>query len=538
MWSLLTLLACSSGTPAPGSSPARLARLTHNQWENTVEDLLGLSEPSGFSERFVADPATSTFENDPSGLSVSPTLWQQYQAAAESLAQQVVEDPALYEHVAPDAPKASPIAASNVTDAWIASFGRRAFRRDLTAEEREAYREVVAEGAAAYGTSDPFADGVRAGLVAFLQSPSFLYRAEGTDSPLGQTELDPYALASKLSYALWNTTPDDTLLDAAEDGLPEPELEVQVQRMLASDAAHDMVQDLYRQLLHVDNYLNIPRGFVSYEDFSLTEPAVMQAEVYAFIDAVVFGGGTVRDLLLSRRTFADAQLASIYGIEGVEGVGTAALEPVELDPTERSGLLTLSGFLKFQSSPTEPNLIARGAFVNTAFLCADLPPPPASATPLPEAEEGESLRDRIEAHTSGCGGACHNDLINPIGFAFGRYNRGGVYTGPSTQVFGQYHHGSDDIDTTGSYTFEDGVQSYDGAVELAAIMADRAQVHRCFASHLLAYLEGRSLDDRDTDRLAALTEASMDDQPILTLITDIVTDPAFRGLAETPEVEE
>lgn len=529
---LFLTLACESAEAPASASAARLVRLTHSQWERTTADLLGLTEPTGFSEGFVPDATTATFDNDAEGLTVSDTLWQQYQSAAESLAERVVGDNALYAALVP-APRTSPEAGWAERDAWLASFGRRAFRRPLTGAELESFKAIFERGAAAYDSGDAFADGVRASLVAFLQSPDFVYRVEGLDAAVHQTELDDWALAARLSYGLWNTMPDEALFEAAEAGFTEATLTEQVARLLAAPEAHDTFQDLHRQLLHVDSYRNIPREFVSYEDYSLTESGAMEAEVYAFTDHVLFGGGTIAELFTSRETFVDAQVAALYGIHGVEGVGADALTPVQLDPTQRAGLLTMPGFLKWEASETEENLIRRGAFVNETFLCASLPPPPSTATPLPEPEPGASLRERIEAHTSGCGGSCHNDLINPVGYAFGNYDENGEWQTYEVPALVGGLFGDAPIDASAAYTFEDGVVPFQNAVELAEVMAARPEVHRCYASHLLAWLESRTPDGEDEARIEALAEASMEGRSVLGLVSDIVTDPAFRGLAAT-----
>jgi hypothetical protein len=279
-----------------------------------------------------------------------------------------------------------------------------------------------------------------------------------------------------------------------------------------------MVADLHRQLLHVDNYENIYRPseeVLGIDVYEHSTPASMQREVYAFVDDVVFGGGTVRDLLTRPRTFVDERLAPIYGISGVEG---ETLVPVDLDPAQRAGVLTLAGFLAWQADPTQPNLIERGAFVNDALLCADIPPPPPGVPLLPDADtSGRTLRQRIEDHTA-CGGACHTELINPIGFAFGHYDQEGRYV--------ETEQGRP-IDASGSYRFDEGVRSFADAVELAEVMADSADVHRCYVSHLLGYLEGRTPSAGDEARIATLTAASLGGRSILGLITDIVTSEAF-----------
>lgn len=486
-------------------------------------DLLGLTEPTGLSENFLPDPASSTFDTNLEGLSVSPVLWQQYQLAAETLAERVASEDALYETVVPSAVRPGSREYSPLQrDAWIEHFGRRAFRRSLESDELALFAVLFDEGAVALG-EDPFVGGVRASVTGFLLSPGFLYRTEGVVGAAEPGELSGEELASRLSYALWNTMPDEALLAAAEeDGLAPDTLAAQVERMLDDPRGHAMIADLHRQLLHVDAYAQIWRpsdeilGIGVYEE---STPAAMQQEVYAFVDEVVYSGGTLHDLLTLPMTFANEDLAEIYGVEGIEGDD---LVPVELDPDQRAGLLTLSGFLAWQADTNTPNLIERGVFVNDALLCAEIPPPPASATSLPVDDDGLTLRERIEEHTSSCGGSCHDDLINPVGFAFGVYDQDGYYE--------PYDDMDELIDATGSYAFADEVVEFDGAVELAWIMAEQEQVHRCYAEHLAGYLEGVPSSELDEALIDRLTEDSMEGGAVRELVVEIVTDPDFREL--------
>lgn len=518
---MLFLLLLSCGSQAPTDSVGHAFRLTHRQWENSVTDLLELPEPTGLSDSFVPDPILATFDTDPTDLVVSPVLWQQYQSAAEQLAERVVKDADLYKGLVPDEDR----------DAWIEAFGARAFRRPLEGKEEAQLAELFDAGEAAFDSGNGFKDGVRAAVTGMLQSPGFLYRTEGLYGTAEEGELSADELASKLSYALWNTMPDATLLAAAEeDGLTPATLAAQVERMLDDPRGHAMLADLHRQLLHVDAYAQIWRpsdqvlGIGTYAE---STPAAMQAEVYAFVDDLVYSGGTLSDLLTSPRTFANADLADIYEVEGVEGTD---LVPIELDPTQRAGMLTMSGFLAWQADTSRPNLIERGAFVNDAWLCVDLPPPPASATPLPTEEVWASLREEIEDHTSSCGGGCHNDLINPIGFAFGAYDEDGYYRPGEAGGLFPLKGTEVEIDTSGSYAFEEGTFDFDDAVELAGIMADSAQVHRCYAGHLASYLEGRSSDEVDPVLLDSLASDSLAGRSIRGLVVEILTDPSFRAL--------
>ena len=486
-------------------------------------DLLGLAEPTGLSENFLPDPASSTFDTNLSDLSVSPVLWQQYQLAAEALSERISSEDQLYSQVVPSSLQPeSEVYSILQRDAWIAHFGRRAFRRSLTDAELASFAVLFDAGATVLDEA-PFVGGVRASVTGFLLSPGFLYRTEGLADASAPGELSGEELASRLSYALWSTMPDESLLAAAEaDGLAPETLAVEVERMLDDPRGHAMIADLHRQLLHVDAYAQIWRpseeilGIGLYDE---STPAAMQQEVYAFVDEVVYSGGTLHDLLTLPTTFANEDLAEIYGIEGIEG---EELVPVALDPNQRAGLLTLSGFLAWQADMTTPNLIERGVFVNDALLCAEIPPPPASATSLPVDDEGLTLRERIDAHTSSCGGSCHDDLINPVGFAFGVYDQDGYYA--------PYDDMGDLIDATGHYAFEDEVVYFDGAVELAWGIAEQEQVHRCYAGHLVGYLAGVSSLGIDAALLDRLTADSMEGAAVRDLVVEIVTDPTFRSL--------
>ena len=508
------IVACSA--PVEGDV-VRMARLTPTQWENATVELLALDAPSGLSERFVSDPATGLFDNNADQLVVSPTLWQQQQDAAVALAEGTVADPDGYRRVVGRELDAAGDAKDRA--AWLGAFGRRAFRRPLTVRELDDYTTLFDAGAQAFPNLDPFPAGVRVSIVGFLQSPHFVYRVERSIEDTDR--LGPFSFASRLSFALWNGPPDDALLDRAESARSAGALLDSVPRMLKDDRARAVVRDLHRQILEVDSYASIPREFVSYEDYQATLSAAMQAEVDAFVEEVVYTDGTVADLFTSRLTFVDSRVAEVYGVEGVEREGSGVLEPVELDPGERAGLLTLSGFLAVHSSGSSENLIRRSAFVHQALLCTMLPPPPdrpsPSGPPSPSSYP-QTRRERIEEATGECGGACHADVLNPIAFAFGQYDGRGRYRG------------RDVIDTTATYAFDGEPVTFDGAVELAELMAEEPVVHRCYASHLLSYLEGRELTSGDNDRVDELGAASLAGEPILGLMAAIVEHEDFRAV--------
>ena len=509
---LLLPLALGCTAPVEGDASA-LIRLTPTQWEHATADVLQLEEPSGLSGSFVPDPATGRFDNNAEELAIRSTLFQQLQSAAITLAQDLGDTHGRFERVT--GVERGSLSTPGRRDAFLTTFGRRAFRRPLTPDEQQAYTQLFSRGSAVFPDEPAFDAGVQVAVVGFLQSPHFLYRVERRRD--GEQALAPLSFASKLSFSLWNAPPDEELLFAAETAVRSDMLLDHVPRMLAAPQAREMVRDLHRQLYHVESFANIPREFVSYEDYSTTLNAAMQAEVDAFVEEVVFQGGTVEDLLTSRLTFVDAQIAEIYGIEGVEGEGEAVREPVLLDPEERAGLATLSGFLAVHSSEESENLIRRAAWLHESLLCTPLPPAPPDATALPlDDEEDLTTRERIEHHTAECGGACHDVLLNPIAFAFGQYDAMGRYRGDA------------DIDASSVYEFTFGEAAFDGAVELSELLVEDEDVHRCYTSSLLSYLEGRTLTADDAAQVDALTAASMGGAPILSLIRAVVEEPGFQ----------
>jgi hypothetical protein len=523
---LIVALSCDRD-PAPPDAPTtttptttsvagtghRLARLSHRQWAYTVRDLLGLEEPPGFGEHFLGDASGSTFDNAAS-LSVSPVLWQQYLGAAGAVTDLVLSDPDVRGTVLGGEPP----------EVWIPRFGARVHRRPLTEAQVAFYLDVWQQGVDLGTTGVAEDDGARAVLSLFFQSPHFLYRIEqeSVAEADGSVLLDGYDLAARLSYALWNTAPDDELWEAAGRGdlTEDGPLRAQVERMLDDPRARDTVADFHRQWLHIDSYTNIAPDAVTFPWFDDATVVGMQREVDAFVDHVYQTGGGVRELLTSRHTFVDEHVARIYGVNVPAGAVDA---PVDLDPTERAGLLTMPGFLALNADEITDNPIMRGVFVNHVVMCVDLPTPPPGATPVPLPEGDLTTRERVDAHTGDgtCGAACHSTMINPVGFAYGHYDATGSWR---DLEFGM------PIDTTGSYQFVDGERSFDGAVELAEVLSTSLEAHQCYAKRWFQYLHGRYPTGRaDEQRVDDATAASWESEASMRdLVVAFVTDPEFR----------
>lgn len=499
----------------------RVARLSHAQWRNAVSDLLALPA-SALTFELNGDPTVGRFDNNGLDLQVDQNLWRDYQSAAESLALTVARDPKALARIVPSD---LPGDLDGKARAFVAAFGTRAFRRPLTDDEVDGFRKLFDVGAQVDGTGDAFVDGVRIVIEAFLQSPHFLYREElATDVVSDRIPLTDYELAAKLALSLTGTIPDAELLAAARDGrLRNPdELGRQAERLLGSDRARATLEDFHRQVLRLKTYDAIDKDPKAYPAFVAGIGTHMQREALLFTDDIVLDrSGGVRELLTSPTTFVDKTLAPLYGKQA-SGDDFAR---VDLDPQQRAGLLTLSGFLAANAYRNEIDSIHRGVFVHKNVLCTMLPPPAANITPVP-ADAAKTERDRVNAHTGKgtCGDGCHSTLINPAGFAFEHYDALGAYR---TQDNGQ------PVDSSGSLDFDGTRRDYNDAIEFSGILADTTSTHRCYASELLEYVHERTPADQDATFLDDLATRSRDGKvSIKQMVLELVKSPAFTSRAK------
>ncbi|MBN8610436.1 MAG: DUF1592 domain-containing protein [Deltaproteobacteria bacterium] len=519
---------CTTGCTELAASTSRFPRLSHDQWEETVRDLLRLPATSDLSSTFPPDAPRGLFDNDGAELSVSGDLRTEYQRAAERLAEQVATDPAALMRILPSDLPASPDAAR--ARGFLEGFGERAYRRPLSSAELDTYAALFARGPELYPDDDPFVAGVRLSLEAMLQSPHFVYRAElGAASGNEPIALTRHELASRLSYALWGTMPDDDLFEAVASGaLDDAEgLDVEVSRMLDDARAEAMLVRYHEQLLSVGRYEDVTRSATLFPEFTSAVPAAMADEVRLFVREVYAEDGGVRDLFTSRFTYANAPLAAIYDLPGVSG---DAMQRVSLEGTDRAGLLTMAGFLSINASSTDSDPIHRGVFVNHRILCAPLPAPPMMVPPLPPEDMSmpRTLRERITLHTGAgtCGASCHGTMINPVGFAFEHFDAVGSSRDRERNGLA--------IDAADAYSFQGQSRSYDGAVELSAIVAEQRMTHACYADHLLQFVHGRASVESDEGLLHHVTTASLRERASLReLVRILVTSSAFAQRSAT-----
>jgi hypothetical protein len=490
-----------------GGNPihSRLVRLTHEQWEHSVRDLLQLDADPGLSSGFTGDPPNGTFSNNERALSVTPNLQLDYQRAAESLSQRVATDPAVLSRIYPDGDSA----------AFIAALGRRAYRRELSSDEQARYQAIYDLGPSVFESGDARIDGGRLVIETLLQSPHFIYRTELGDDG---ASLSGYEIASKLSFLLRNTTPNDDLLDAAATGaLDDPASVVELAReMLDGPEAADAVARFHGELFGLDRYLSIakdPNVFPEHDE--ALNPALARGEEL-FLDRLFREGLGLEQLLTSTVAYANEEIAPFYGLE----VSGTEFEEVDLGP-ERPGLFTRLGFLAYNGTLRDPDSIHRGVEINHTMLCAELSPPPGIIPALPTVEPGQTNRERVNAHTGPgtCGESCHGTIINPIGFAFENFDSMGQLRDTDNNK---------PVDTSSAYAFVDGLKEFDGAPELMALLADSPQVHACYAREMAEFSLGRDIDGQDRTLIDELQRGSLFDQEsIKDLLMAVVVSPAF-----------
>ncbi len=484
---------------------SRLVRLTHEQWEHSVRDLLRLDADPGLSSSFTSDPPNGTFSNNERALIVTPNLRLDYQLASEELSERIARDPEALARVFPQEDSAE----------FISAFGRRAYRRNLTAEELANYQALFDQGASVFESGDARADGAELVIEAFLQSPFFVYRTELGDD--GE-RLSGFEIASKLSFLLRNTTPDDDLLDAAAAGdLDEPEAVVELaRRMVDAPEAAAVIARYHGELFGIDRYSSIAKDEELFPEHEERLNAALASAEERFLDDIFQQGLGLKELLTSTTAYANEELAPLYGAE----VTGEELQPIDVG-ADRPGLFTRLGFLAYNGTLRDPDSIHRGVEINRNILCTELEPPAGVIPALPTIQPDQTNRERVNAHTGPgtCGEGCHATLINPIGFAFENFDALGQLRDTDN---------GKPVDTTGAYRFADGLKEFDGAAELMGLIAESPQAHACYARHVAEFVLGRDVERSDDALVDEVQLASWsDEQSIKELLIAVVANPAF-----------
>lgn len=515
----LGLLACSDGgqdTAVPdetlGAEPAAepqeptLRRLTRAQYVNAMTALLG-------PDLFV--PTSLEPDVEQGGLyalgaatsAISPRGIEQYESAAFELAAQALASPEDLVGCTPTG-IVDDVCAAEV----LGALGRRAWRRPVSAEELQVLVDL--SGAAATELAD-FHDGLAYGVAAVLQSPWFLYRVElGVDGRLTALEL-----ATRLSFFLWNSLPDEILLAAAEAGELETAAQIaaQVDRMLDDPQAHEGVRALFTEMLRLHALDDLNKDPSVFPHMSPeVGPSAREQTLLTIEDLVFESDADFLTLLTTRRTYLDRTLAAIYDVRAPERDGFGLTELSGSGP--RRGYLGQVSFLALEAHPVSSSATKRGAFVREVLLCQPVSPPPADVdTSIPEADaDSPTLRERIATHLEDptCAG-CHT-LTDYIGLGLEQFDGLGLFRTTENGA---------PIDPSGDL---DGV-AFDDAWELAAAIRDDPAFAACLVETTWRYGAGHPVLGGERAAMNWLVDAfRLSDHSYRELLRTYASSEAFR----------
>jgi hypothetical protein len=496
----------------PGRSLVR--RLSNEEYAATIRTLFG--HDADYTANFPEDTIVNGFTNNTDVQDVGPALAEQYVVAAEEISASAAENP--------DALLGCSLSQGEVcVSGFIDSFGKRAWRRPLTTTEQTELLQLFTSEV------DP-SDGLRILLQAFLTSPHLLYRLEFGAPVAGEpySALTSWEVASRLSYFLTGSMPDEALLEAAEsdDLITEAGVEAEARRLLALPAARDNVAAFFAGWLNLFAVERLQRDAEDFPNWDSQLPPLFYDETRAFATHVVFdGAGDFGTLLTASFTFGDPALAQYYG--GTAGPSEAGLARIDLPPDQRAGLLTQASFLATHSKEIQTDPVKRGKFVRERMLCQGIPAPPADLVfTAPTIEPGSTTREWFAQHEEDPGCATCHLLIDPIGLAFEHYDAIGQWR--------EQEQGAD-IDASGDLTATDVSGPFDGVVEMASRLAQSEMATECFARYWFRFAFGRGEGDEEAARLATITNAFTGaDRRVQELLVAITLSPDFRYLATPP----
>lgn len=505
-----------------------IRRLNKAEYNNTVRDLVGLD--LRLADDFPSDDVGNGFDNIGDVLSIPPILLEKYLEAAQTIADRVYENESARKRVFPHQPNSDgervEVARRNVR-----SFATQAFRRPLTDREEERLFNLMS---VAWEHESSEAEIYKTVIAAILSNPHFLFRVEedspatgpdifgdgregGPESDDGIRELNGYELASRLSYFLWSSMPDQRLFALAESGELKKHdvLTAEAKRMLADPKSRALVDNFagqWLQLRDVSRLTPDPDLFPQFDDALRT---AMRRETELFFETIIREDRSVLEFLSADFTYVNERLAQHYGIPDISG---EAFQRVSLADGRR-GVLTHASILMLTSNPTRTSPVKRGKWILDNILAE--PPPPAPPG-VPELEEGGetlgSLREQMEEHRANEACAVCHRTMDALGFGLENFDAIGGWRDSD---------GRFDIDASGELP---GGRQFDGAAELMEILVaeKKQQFSKSLASKLLTYALGRGLSSFDrctvNDAVDALAE---NDYRFGSLVTAIVTSDPF-----------
>ena len=510
--------------PDPGKVPTDVGRrlihrLSRLEYNNTVRDLLGVDTRPG--DRFPSDGGGGGgFDNNASTLFVPPILLEKYMQAAVEIVAAASSDRLF--RVRPGGGKDDGTAARESIE-WLAV---RAFRRPVLEEEMAgllAFFDTARQQGASWD------DAVRQAVRALLVSPSFLFRTEQDRVGIGPQRLSDWELASRLSYFLWSTMPDETLFALARDGrLAEPAtLEAEIHRMLADPKARVFAENFASQWLRTrELHTSVRPSKDKYPGFTPELRDAMAEEPVSFFHALMRENRPLTDCLDAEYTYANPVLAGFYGLPAVDGEG---FRRVPLTDRSRGGVVTMAGVLTLTSYPGRSSPVLRGKWMMEEILGSPPPAPPPMIKSLPTSDKprnGLSFRQQLELHRSKAECAACHKTMDQLGFGLENFDPIGLWRTNVADL---------PIDSAGE--LPDG-RKFSGPAELKQLLLDRKdEFTRNVTERMFSYALGRGVEQTDWLAIRQIARAVADDgYRTQRLVFEIVRSVPFqfRRPAETP----
>lgn len=484
--SVLPLHAHANAAKQNASASVTLRRLTEPQYRQSIADIfgadikvLGSFEPDIRVHGLLAEGTTR--------VAVTPSGLEQYENIARGIAAQVIDEQH-WPKLVGCAPEKSDTTGARCAAEFFERTGKKLYRRPLQKDE---IKSVVDNTLAGAKKLKSFQAGLGAALAGMLTSPDFLFRVERTVADANHssgTTLDAWSKASRLSYFLWNTTPDDELLAAAERGdLNNAEgLSRQVERLMASPRLNDGVRAFFDDFLRLDGLATLSKDSMIYPAFSARAASDAREQTLRTIsELLVNQRGSYLDLFTTRRFAMNRTLGPLYNVP-VASKDWSFYEFPENDP--RRGLLTQVSFLAAHSHPGRTSPTLRGKAIREILMCEEVPTPPANVNFSVVQDVNNPVlrttRERVKAHLNDeeCAG-CHKKT-DPVGLGLEKFDGVGQFRAMENNA---------PIDVTGDLD----KTTFDGAAELGAVMAKSPAVASCLVQSTYRYAIGRGIDKEE-----------------------------------------
>jgi hypothetical protein len=514
----------NGGSAMAGTGPGATAqvavmtvrRLNRTEYGNTLRDLLGTT--TDYGAKFPPENLSFGFDNIGEALTVQPLHIELYEESAEAVLNELFARPAtdvVRQRILPCDPASGRVCMTQS----VTALAQYAYRRPVVEAEVSGLVDIAQDFVTTGGNAN---DGLKLALKGVLLSPHFLYRVELDQDPSSPVphRLNGFELATRLSYYLWSTMPDEPLLVDAQGGnlVTDAGLSAQIERMLKDPRSSALILNFVGQWLNLRRADQVKPDYTTFPTFDDDLRAALKAESQNFVNELFQQGRPISELLTAPFTYVNKRLATHYGMPSPAGDGFVR---VDLTGTPRLGFLTQASFLTATSNPTRTSPVKRGKWVLDQLLCTPPPPPPPGVDSSGVDMGTLSVRQRLEAHRAKepCR-SCHA-VMDPIGLSFENYDGIGAYR--TADQYGP-------IDATGTLTTPAGDVNFVGANELVPILAKDPRLASCVAQKVLTYAIGRGYSSADADTVTSVTEAmTASNQGLRGLFASVAQSEAFRS---------